>query len=565
MLKSLCVKNLALMEHCEVSFSDGLNVLTGETGAGKSLLLGSINLALGNGSDKDMIRAGCEEASVELVFDATSRIVDKLKEMDLPYDEEDVILIHKITPTKSTFKINGETVLKKNVKELAFDLLDVHGQHEHQSLLNENKQRDMIDAYEGDQTRAAKEEVSKAYLDYKSALKELEDLLEEGGNMDREKSLLSYELNEIDEANLQVGEDEELEKTYKKMTSSRKLSESVSLASNFISGYSGQDAGTYVSYAIHELSKVSMDDEDALSLEETLKEAENLLGDFSIAASKYLSDLEFSEEEFSNVESRLDTINSLKHRFGNSIEAIFSYRDKIAKKLSDMEHFEERVAELSKKKQSCLSLYKQNASLLSKLRNDASVSFAKELIATLSELNFPQVSFRVDVQSDFELISANGYDKVSFLISTNPGESLKPLKNVASGGELSRIMLGIKTILAKKDTIDCLIFDEIDTGISGRTAWEVAKKLARLSKEHQVILITHLSQIAAMADTHFEIAKSVTNNFTKTSLTLLTEEGSIEELARLLGSDVKDDAAVLNAKELKKKALQEKEKYCETK
>lgn len=554
MLEYMHVKNLALIKECEIQFTEGLNILTGETGAGKSILLGSINLALGAKADKDIIRTGEEEGYVELVFTANDYSRKLLAELELPCEDDIIAISRKITSTKNIFKINGEIVPARQVRELAGGLLDMHGQHEHQSLLNNAKQRDMLDAFGSAGIAAARDNVrlaSKAYLALKS---EYDETLEKSSGREREISLLRYQCEEIENAKLIPGEDEALEEEYKKMQSSEKLLSLLNEAMSVVSAGAEEDAGSLVSRALSAMRKASSYDEGAEALCDILSNIESLIGDFAFESSRYADTLEFSEEDFAKTEERINIINSLKLKFGNTIEKITEYYDGIKDELEKLENLDAYLNELQEKTQKALSFYKDCARKLSKLRREASREFETQLTEELKALSFLDVMFEVSIESDEEAVSENGFDKIDFRISTNPGEPIKPIKNVASGGELSRIMLAIKTLLARKDEVDALIFDEIDAGISGRTAWEVASKLSRLSREHQVIAITHLAQIAAFSDNHFEIRKSALDNTTTTRIEKLSSEGHINELARLLGSDSFDEATISNAKELVKKA-----------
>ena len=549
MLESLKVKNLALIENCEIEFTEGLNILTGETGAGKSILLGSVNLALGTRAEGDVIRSGADEALVELVFSSSPRTDAILKELDLPVD--DVVLItRKITPSKSIYKINGETVISKQVKELATALIDIHGQHEHQSLLNTSRQLKMLDAFAKDDTESLLLNVAKAAKEYKETVEKLSEAESKSEGRDREISLLEYELNEIEEADLKPGEDVEAEAEYKRLSSAEKLKESVSEAQGLISDGNSSDAGSLLSRAIGALEKAASLDESAVKLKEILTQAESLFGDFSLEAYKYCENLEYDPEEFERLENRLDTINTLKSKFGRTIEDVLKYRDEKSDELEKLKNLDEYLASLREEAAAKKAEYASLAEKLSEVRRKSAKVFEEELIKTLEGLNFSQVKFEVAITSDKERISANGFDDIEFMISTNPGEPVKPVKNVASGGELSRIMLGIKTILAGVDDIDSLIFDEIDTGISGITAREVGKRLKELSTKHQVIAITHLAQIAALADTHFVIEKNVEDGKTKTEISLMDDDQRLKELARLLGGDENSKAALDNAREL---------------
>jgi DNA repair protein RecN (Recombination protein N) len=549
MLESLKVKNLALIENCEIEFTKGLNILTGETGAGKSILLGSVNLALGTRAEGDVIRSGADEALVELVFSSSPRTDAILKELDLPID--DVVLItRKITPSKSIYKINGETVISKQVKELAGALIDIHGQHEHQSLLNTSRQLKMLDAFAKDDTEELLVKVAKAAKEYKETVSELAEAEAKSEGREREISLLEYELNEIESADLKPGEDVEAEAEYKRLSSAEKLKESVSEALNLISDGNSGDAGSLLSRAIGALEKAVSLDESAGALKDILTQAESLFGDFSLEAYKYCEKLEYDPEEFDRLENRLNTINSLKAKFGRRIEDVLKYKDEKSEELDKLKNLDEYLSKLKEKATEKKAEYCSLAERLSEVRKSSAKVFGTELIKTLEGLNFSQVRFEVAIESDKERISANGFDDIEFMISTNPGEPVKPVKNVASGGELSRIMLGIKTILAGVDDIDSLIFDEIDAGISGITAREVGKRLKELSSKHQVIAITHLAQIAALADTHFVIEKNVEDQKTKTEIRKTNEDERLKELARLLGGDENSKAALDNAREL---------------
>jgi DNA repair protein RecN (Recombination protein N) len=321
------------------------------------------------------------------------------------------------------------------------------------------------------------------------------------------------------------------------------------------------DAGSLVSRALGLMRKASATDEGAEHMAEILAGVEDMLGDFSLEASRYAESLEFSEEDFAGTEERLNTINGLKLKFGSTIEKILAYYDEKSAELEKLENLSEYIEKLKKDVNSSLAEYKEKAQALSGLRKSAAADFSKLLAEELKSLSFLDSRFDVAFEGDSDTVSKNGFDKIEFMISTNPGEPIKPIKNVASGGELSRIMLAIKTILAKKDEVDALIFDEIDAGISGRTAWEVAGRLSRLSREHQVIAITHLAQIAASADSHFEIVKSVDGGSTVTNILRLDDDGEIRELARMLGSDSLDEATLSNARELKQKADERKESF----
>ncbi len=558
MLESLKVKNLALIEEAEVEFKDGLNVLTGETGAGKSILIGSINLALGAKADKDLIRTGEEFAYVELVFfTKDEKILAKAEEMDIFPEDDRFIISRKISQTRSVSKINGETVTIKQVKELSELLLDIHGQHEHQSLLKESKQKEILDTYCGQKLTDCKQKLKEVYQEYKEVREKLEEEALDETARKKELSLAEFEFEEIDNAKLMVGEDVELESTYKKMIHSKKILESLNLAASYTENDNDSGAGSLIGRAIRELHSVESYDEDVQNLSNQLSEIEDYLSDFTRSMRSYMQTMEFDENDFKVTEDRINALNHLKAKYGNSIEQILSHQKECEELIDRLSNYELFRDELSRKEK---QLYKEVLNLcdrISNIRKHSAQILEEEIKVALQELNFLQVEFSILVESSEDKITAEGFDVVQMVISTNPGEKMKPLANVVSGGELSRIMLAIKTSLASKDEIDTLVFDEIDTGISGKTAWLVSEKMGKLAKCHQLLCITHLPQIAARANAHLLIEKNVTSDATVTGISMLSEKESVEELARMLGGMSITEAVRNNAIEMKKMAKNE--------
>ena len=551
MLLSVHVKNMALIEEAEVEFTSGLNVLTGETGAGKSILLGSVNLALGAKADKDMIRSGAEYAQVELAFSAEERILRKLEEMELPAEEDCVTISRRISGTRSVSRINGETVSARQIKELAELLLDIHGQHEHQSLLNKRKHLEILDAYAGSEAFSLLNEVGRLYRERNRIKEELDGQSMDESARRRELELLEFEAQEIEEAKLREGEDEELENKYRRMLNSRKINEALGSVYRLTDGEE-EGAISLLGRAVRELGSVASYDEALGGLSSQLMETEALLNDFNRALSDYQEKMEFDGADFMAVEQRLNLLNHLKEKYGRNISDVLEYGEEIQRKIEKLNDYENYMLKLNGEYEEAQKALRDACDALSELRKAKAPGLAETLKKALEELNFLSIGFEVSIKE--KEISADGEDEVEFMISTNPGETLKPLGMVSSGGELSRIMLGVKTVLADKDEVDTLIFDEIDAGISGRTAWKVSEKLGELSKAHQVILITHLPQIAAMADTHFLIEKETDGSSTVTDIHRLSRQGITEELARLLGTDGLSDAALFNAEELMARA-----------
>lgn len=554
MLVHLHVKNLALIEEIEVEFGPGLNILTGETGAGKSILLGSIQLILGGKISRNMIRENAPYALVELLFQVeNTKAKEALRALDICPEEGQVLLSRKIMEGRSINKINGETSTVGQMKAAAACLLDIHGQHEHQSLLYQDKQLEILDAYGREQILPAKEKVRVAYKDYRRCIGELKALDMDEEQRNRETAFLEFEIQEIEKAQLSPGEDEELERQYRKLGNAKTILESLESV-HTMTGYEGQQgAGEMVGNALRELSRVTQYDEELRSLEDTLGEVDGLLNDFNRELSSYLDSLTFDDQTFYETERRLDIINGLKAKYGQRIEDILSYQEKQRQKLDKLKKYEENFQKAKENLKASEKILEKVSYELSKIREEYSQQLEKKVIAGLKDLNFLDVDFAIRF-SRKKGFTDNGFDDIEYEISTNPGEKLKPLGKIVSGGELSRIMLALKAILADRDQIETLIFDEIDTGISGRTAQKVSEKMAVIGQHHQVLCITHLPQIAAMADTHFEIEKHIKGTETTTQIHPLKGDKSICELARLLGGAEITAAVLDNAREMKELA-----------
>ena len=554
MLVHLHVRNLALIEDIEVEFGPGLNILTGETGAGKSILLGSMQLILGGRSAKDMIRTGASSALVELLFQVENpRAEASLRELGVETSEGQVLLTRKLMDGRSINKINGETCTVAQMKVAASCLLDIHGQHEHQSLLYQDKQLEILDIYGKEEIFPAKDQVQKSYKEYRDCKRQLDELDIDEEQRNRERAFLEFEINEIESAQLVSGEDEELEKRYRKLNNGRKILETLQGVRDLTGYESGQGAGESVGNAVREISRVTEYDTQLDSMASALQEIDGLLNDFNRELASYVDDLNFDDEAFCETEKRLDTINGLKAKYGRTIEDIQEYCLKQKQKLENLDKYEERFHEAEENLKKSREELETVSHKLSVIRQKYSQMLTDKITEGLKDLNFLDVQFQITFRRRKEY-TAGGFDDIEYEISTNPGESLKPLDKIVSGGELSRIMLAIKAILADRDQIETLIFDEIDTGISGRTAQKVSEKMAVIGRCHQVLCITHLPQIAAMADTHFEIEKHQKDNETITEIHPLEGDDSVRELARLLGGAEITQAVFDNAKEMKELA-----------
>ncbi len=554
MLEHLHVKNLALIREAEIDFTEGLNILTGETGAGKSIVIGSVSLALGGKASKELVRPGAEYGLAELVFSVTGeKLKASLQKLDVIPEENQVILSRKIMNGKSINKINGETVTLSQLRETADLLIDVHGQHEHQSLLQKKKHLEILDTYARTELQPVKTELSAAYMKWKKLEEEQKNARLDEESRLRELSLLEFETKEIEEAGLVLGEDEELEQKYRKMTHARRLMEAAGTAYGLTGYEEAESAGTAVGRALRELQSVAGVDEGLVDLTGQLSDIDSLLNDFNRELADYVSSLEFSEEELHETEERLNTLNHLKSKYGRSLEAVLEYDRKQQERLAALQDYDAYLERLEKQIQEQERQLTELCTRVSGIRKTYAEQLCEKIREHLVDLNFLNVEFEMKFDR-LPGYTAEGFDDAEFVISTNPGEPLRPLMKIASGGELSRIMLAIKTVLADKDEIGTVIFDEIDVGISGRTAQKVSEKMMLIGRTRQVICITHLAQIAAMADSHFRIEKQVTEEGTRTEVRRLDKKESVEELARILGGAKITEAVLKNASEMKELA-----------
>ena len=551
MLINLHVKNLALIQEVDVDFKNGLIVLTGETGAGKSLILGSVNIALGNKVSKDMIRTGAEFSIVELTFSVKDEIIKKIKDMDIYVGEDNTVTVtRKISEGRSVSKINGETVNIHTLKEVMGMLVDIHGQHDHQSLLYPQNHLKILDKYAKDQIAGEKRELKELYAEYVALQKKLENYDMDEAKRAREIEFAEYEVNEIDLADLKPDEDIQLEDEFKKLSGSQEISAGLAEVYQYLNYESDNGAGSLIGRAVSRMNSFKGFDDKVEQFRETICDIDSLCRDLTGEIVDYSNSLDYHPAYVKEVEDRLDTINHLKLKYGRTIEEILKYRDEKQNYLENLKNYDDEKEKIKEQSARLENQMQQVCEELSVKRRKAALILEELVIKALTDLNFLSVSFKIDIQKK-ENFSENGYDHVEFMISTNPGEPLKPLAKVASGGELSRIMLAVKSILATEDEIETLIFDEIDTGISGKTASMVAEKLAKISVNHQVVCISHLAQIAAMADSHYLIEKKSENDATFTNIYPLRRDESVRELVRMNGDGTITNAAMSHAMEMK--------------
>ena len=554
MLDRLLVKDLALIEKSVVEFSGGLNVLTGETGAGKSILLGSIQLALGQKANKDLIRHGKEQAIVELDFSLTEEEVRRIQalEEDLELEEERLLIRRKISEKKSDIRVNDLGLTLVKLREITGGLLDLHGQYEHQSLLREGSHLEIIDGFRRKQGGKLLEEVAEAYHLLQEKKKALQKFSLKEEERTRELDFLDFEIQELAEAHLSEGEEAELTKEYSLYENMDRLKSLLLSAKESLEEMDFHRP-------IQAVEEAKDFDESLKGLSDSLYDLEAVGEDCLRSLDHYLDHAEVDEEKLYTLGERLEQIRRVMMKHGGTeAKALAALAKKEERRsfLLDYEKDEEKAKKAIVEQE---KLLREKALLLSKERQEDAKVLAKQIQGEMQEMGFLDTKFEFHFQEKKEP-TEKGLDEVEAYVSLNPGEPLRPLREVGSGGELSRIMLSIKTVLADTDGVSTLIFDEIDTGISGRTAEKVGEKLQKIAKNHQVILITHLPQIAAKADHHFLIEKTVEDGATHTRIHPLEEKESIEELARLLGGDEISEASLENARELKAKSKAKKTK-----
>lgn len=559
MLTNLHVKNIAIIDEADVDFGRHLNILTGETGAGKSILAGSIGIALGSRVSAEMIGRHGDYATVEMAFHIEDEeTLEALRAMDIEPEEGQIVISRKITENRSINKINGESVAVSTIRKASALCLDIHGQHEHQSLLHKEYHMDVVDRFAGAKAAELRRQISDAYGEYNKLVHEMERENSTAEERARELSFLQYEKREIEDAKLAEGEEAALEEQVRKLSNASVIAETLGKVYDYTGdGMNGSAAA--ISQAFRQMASVSELDEKLEVMRNELMDIENLLSDFNREISDYMADFNFDESELRQMEERLNLIRSCQSKYGKTYDDIMDYLQEITAKIDKFSDYEQYMEACAERKARLEEKLDRLCGELTAVRKEAAAQLEKAITETLAELNFEKARFEVSVQP-LEAYTQKGKDDVEFLVSTNPGEGLYPLGKVASGGELSRIMLAVKTVFADVDRIGTLIFDEIDVGISGRTAQKVSEKMSILGKEHQVICITHLPQIAAMADNHFVIEKVTSGGEVRTEIRALSDEESERELARMLGGAEITEAVLANAREMKRFANEGKER-----
>ena len=557
MLNQLSIKNVAVIDSLSVEFNGGVSVLTGETGAGKSIIIDSINMILGDRANKELVRYGTDKAVVQAVFDAPQEVCKILEDNDIDVDDRQIIITRQLTSEgKSTARINGMVVTLNVLREIADGLINIHGQHDNQALLTPAKHIAFLDAY------AENDEYISQYKAILAKKREIEKKIKSLEMDEQEKmqkiDLLEYQINEIKKASLVKGEYEELKEQREIYANAEQITTSVNEAyQNIYGGDEIQSAYDGISIAVESLSKISDLNPQLSALYESLSSIMYSLKDTAHEIKEFGDGVEFDEQTLNDIEERLDMISRLKRKYGGSIEAILEYLEKAENELSDIKLSDEKTNELKIELDKVTGELVKQGRVLTDRRKQSAKTLEEGIEKALHELNMEKSKFNVNIETS-DSFYENGMDKVEFLISTNPGEPLKPLVKIASGGELSRVMLAIKSILADSDGVDTLIFDEIDTGVSGRAALSIAKKLSVIGKNKQVICITHLPQLTAAADNHYLIRKDTDGEMASTTLEELDDNGREIELARIIDGGEVSELALSHAKEMLKTARADK-------
>ena len=546
MLSLLHIENIAVIEQADISFDKGFNVLTGETGAGKSIVIDAISAILGQRAYRDMIRTGTNKASVRAVFTKVPNF-PWFEENGVEYDEETVIQRDIFLDGKNVCRVNGTLVTVAILHKLGIQLINIHGQHDSASLFDEENHLRFLDAFADNGALLA--DYREKFAAVSELRRQIDRMTMDEGEKLRRMETLKYQIAEIEKADLKSGEDEVLEQRRKLLQNSEKLSQGLEEASEaLLGGDDSNGAAALLAQAAYALSRIARYSDDYTGFQERLTDLKYQVQDIADEVRDSLDELSYSADELETIEARLDIIHRLRRKYGADCDEILAYLDKAQKELDEIEFADDRVEQLKKKLAKQEKQAWDAALALRKNRQEQGTVMAEKILSELSQLDMPRVQFQCRFR-ETELTS-EGADAVAFYLSANAGEDLKPLSKVASGGELARIMLSMKNVLAEKDAVDTLIFDEVDTGVSGRAAQRIAEKLKSLAKHKQVLCVTHLPQLAALADTHMLIAKSEHDGRTYTTVTPLDRKGRAMELARIIGGAHITETTLKSAEEM---------------
>lgn len=560
MLRRIHIRNIALITEQAIEFDDGFSVLTGETGAGKSIIIESFNFVLGERASRELIKYGAQKASAEAVFviSETEPAAAILREMELYPEDGELVLYRELSQTgKNVCRVNGTLVGTAMLKQIGDVLIDIHGQHAHQSLLDPKKHLALLDQFAGAETLRLKQETAEAYHAYTEAKRALDGAVMNERERAQKCDLYSYQLQEIEKAELRDGEEEELLDERKKLQNAQQIMEALAAGTEGLSGETG--ALTALTETLRQLNGIRSYGEEYETLADKLQESYYAVEDAAYTLRDLRDGFSYDPQSLDSIEWRLELISQLKRKYGANIAEILAYAEKIGEEYQQLLTIEERRDQMQADYERAKERYLDVAGKLSKERHAAAARLKAALLPELSDLGMPGAAFEVQIERmNGEAPSATGYDAVEFLLSANRGEPIKALARVASGGELSRIMLAFKTVLAAVDGIPTMVFDEIDTGISGKIGTVVAEKMSEIAKRHQVLCVTHLAQIAAYADAHYLIEKQTEDEHTRSSTVRLDADGHCREVARIMGGETDDGVALLHARRLIEEAEKKK-------
>ncbi len=553
MLLQLNISNFALIEKLSISFENGFNILSGETGAGKSILIDAINYVLGVKFTKNSIRTGEKKTFVEAVFTIeNARTRNVLEKLEIEFDDILIISREAFQSGKNIAKINGKTVILNQIKEVSETLMDIHGQHENQNLMNVEKHIIYVDNFGYESLKKIKSEYKIYYNELKEINSKITRLKDKTGKDDKIVDFLKYQIDEINEAKLSVGEDETLEEKYSIISNSESIKKI--LSDSYERLYNGSENVDSIfdgiGIVIKNLGTIELNSKEIKNIKDSLEEIYYNLEQNISEIRTIKENVEFDDTELEFINNRLYTIDNLKKKYGKTTEDIINYKEKIVTEYDELTHYAEIIEKLDEKRKKAHEKVIFCAKEIHVIREKIGKSLENKVLSELKYIGLEKSTFKVDIQFIEKYVNESGADKVQFYISTNPGEPLNPLEKIVSGGELSRIMLALKTVFVDKDKIPSVIFDEIDTGISGRVAQSVAEKLYNISNKHQVFCVTHLPQIACMSDIHYLVEKKVQNNKTYTFVNRLSVEEKENAIARMIGGSELTRLTLENAKEM---------------
>ena len=549
MLRELRLNNLAIIKNLDLEFNDKFIALTGETGAGKSIILNGISLLIGERSHTDMIRNGAQGLFAEGVFELNENQKKRLDELGFEIEDDELIITRYFDRNaKSKITVNGSRMTLSRLKELMVNIIDLVGQHEHQFLLNSDYHLHLLDRFLDDEGKMLSKKIRESVNKIKKLNLQIGNIEEEKSKIAEKKDILEFQLNEINSLELKENEDNELEEEYKILFNAGKISEKLEETSQFLK--EGEfSILTALGRAKRNLEQLSGLSESYSELYDKVESVLYEVEEISYSVDNFVGDVEIDDKKLEKIVERIDNINKLKLKYGSTITEILEYRDKIEKDLSFVNFESEELENLKKEKSELVGQYFQDSERLSEIREKIAENLQNTVDVQLDDLNMENAKFKVEITKTQE-ITIYGIDNAEFMIAANVGETFKPLAKIASGGEISRIMLALKTVFSAVDNISVLIFDEIDTGISGETVRRVAEKLRELSKNTQIICVTHSPQIAGKAQQQFFIKKEIENNFTETKVHELNTEERIREIARIISGDNITEASINHAKEI---------------